>query len=115
MFGHFLETLVASVRGIAPAYTQATRESSIRVNDAPDAVTPCEDGNKSWTSAMNRRRCQLVDKEIDGTITGEERTELERLQSELVAYRQKVAPLPLDDLRRFHQDLLEKATNTEPR
>jgi hypothetical protein len=113
MIGHFLESLLESIKGLAPAGSRATSESSTRLKPAPHTDTPCDDEKRLWTSAMNQRRCQLVDKEIDDTISEEERTELDGLQSELVAYRQKVAPLPLDDLRKLHQDLLEKATRAE--
>lgn len=76
-------------------------------------VTPDASLHESWTDEKNQRRCQLVDKDIDGTISEEERIELARLQSGLLAYRQKVAPLPLGDLRKMHQDLLQKASNAE--
>ena len=54
---------------------------------------------------MNRR-ARLIDKEVDGTITEAEQVELERLQSEMLAHRHRVAPLPIDELRALHQRLL---------
>lgn len=62
-----------------------------------------------WTDAKNDRRCELVDKEIDGTLTTDERNELELLQTQMLAYRRRVAPLPLGDVRRLHQQLLRRA------
>lgn len=64
-----------------------------------------------WTEAKNQRRCQLVDKKIDGTISVEEKAELAHLQAEMLAYRRKVTPLPLEKLRELHQDLLRQAGN----
>ncbi len=61
-----------------------------------------------WTNEKNHRRCELVDKEIDGTLSPAEKAELEVLQAEMLAYRRKVAPLPLSDLRELHQELLQK-------
>jgi hypothetical protein len=52
-------------------------------------------------------RARLIDKEVDGTITEAEQVELERLQSEMLTHRRKVAPLPLDELRALHQKLLD--------
>lgn len=60
----------------------------------------------TWTDQKNRRRCELIDKEIDETLSETEAKELEVLQSEMLAYRQKVAPLPLDKVRAIRQELM---------
>lgn len=60
---------------------------------------------ETWTNDKNRRRCELVDRALSGTITDEERPELERLQEEMLVYRRTVAPLPIEDLRKLHQEL----------
>jgi hypothetical protein len=62
-----------------------------------------------WTEAKNARRCELVDREIDGILTPEEAAELALLQEQFFRERRRLAPVPLDDLRRLHQDLLAKA------
>jgi hypothetical protein len=65
--------------------------------------------NGEWTDEMNSRRCDLIDKEIEGTITLDEVQELHALQQAMLRYRRRVAPLPLEDARRLHQELLRKA------
>ncbi|MGL4552879.1 MAG: hypothetical protein ACRC33_17015 [Gemmataceae bacterium] len=62
-----------------------------------------------WTEAKNHRRCDLIDRKFAGGLTPEETVELSRLQEEMLAYRRRVAPLPLDDARRLHQELLDRA------
>jgi hypothetical protein len=62
-----------------------------------------------WTEAKNARRCTLVDREIEGTITSDEAAELAVLQEQMLRERRRLAPVPLDDLRRLHQELLSKA------
>jgi hypothetical protein len=62
-----------------------------------------------WTEAKNKRRCELIDKKYAGTLSPVEGTELARLQEEMLRFRDRVAPLPLDDARRLHQELLAKA------
>ncbi len=57
-----------------------------------------------WTEAKNNRRCDLIDKEIEETLSVEGRIELEQLQAEMLAYRRKVAPLPLKALRTLHRE-----------
>lgn len=66
-----------------------------------------------WTDEKNERRCDLVDKEIDGKLTQAERIELEDLQSQMLAYRRKVAPRPIAEARRVHQQLLKEAAEQQ--
>ena len=42
--------------------------------------------NGEWTAAKNERRCDLIDKELDGTLTPAEAVELQRLQRAMLAY-----------------------------
>lgn len=67
------------------------------------------DNAEEWTDAKNARRCELIDREINGTLTLEETSELARLQRQMLAYRDRVAPLPLEAARRLHQELMGKA------
>jgi hypothetical protein len=62
-----------------------------------------------WTQAKNTRRCHLIDKEIAETLTADEASELHDLQQQMLRYRRSVAPLPLDDARKLHQELLARA------
>lgn len=64
----------------------------------------------AWTEHKNQRRCHLVDKDIAGTLSLAEQGELEQLQADMLAYRRHVAPLPLDDVRTLHQQLLRQAS-----
>jgi hypothetical protein len=78
---------------------------------------PPESGNgetadEDWTEAKNARRCALIDREIAGTLRAEEAAELQHLQREMLRHRRRVAPLPLDDARRLHQELLARAQGT---
>jgi len=66
-----------------------------------------------WSDELNERRIELIDKDIQGNITTEERVELAELQRKAVAYRDRVAPLPIEGARRLHQQLLEKKRQRE--
>jgi hypothetical protein len=70
------------------------------------------DNGEDWTEAKNARRCKLIDREIKGTLTLEETGELARLQQQMLAYRDRVAPLPLEATRRLHQELMRKAARS---
>lgn len=93
-------------------FTRATSETSTLVSwrraiHRAEALASSSDIDK-WSDDKNLRRCQLVDKEIAGTLTNNEKNELDRLQAEMLSYRRKVAPLPLQDLRDLHAELLRK-------
>ena len=70
-----------------------------------------ETSSQHWTDEKNRRRCELIDKEIADAITETEATELAALQREMLEFRRKVAPLPLADLRNLHHELLNRAAS----
>jgi hypothetical protein len=67
--------------------------------------TPADD----WTEAKNARRCELIGKEVDGTLTPAEQTELEDLQEQMLRHRHRVAPLPLAYARQLLEELERKA------
>ena len=66
-------------------------------------------GEPEWTDAKNARRIELIKKKHAGGFSLAEQVELGGLQDEMVRFRQKVAPLPLEDARRLHQGLLARA------
>jgi Rrf2 family protein len=59
---------------------------------------------REW-SLKNRRRGELIDKEIAGQLTPKEQEELEQLQEEVTRYVLAKAPRPLDYLRRLDNKL----------
>ncbi|WP_089937295.1 restriction endonuclease [Candidatus Entotheonella palauensis] len=61
-----------------------------------------------WNDAKNARRCQLIDKDIQGTIDDPEKHELNALTAELRTHRRRLAPRPFDKLKKLHQELLQK-------
>lgn len=74
---------------------------------ALDLRLEIEAGKESqWTERKNERRCDLIDRDIDGTLTADEVTELEGLQNEMLAFRRTVAPLPIQEVRALYQQLL---------
>jgi hypothetical protein len=66
-----------------------------------------------WTAEKNARRCELIDRELDGIITPSETAELESLQNQMRSYVNRVAPLPLDEVRKLHEELLRKAASAQ--
>lgn len=71
-------------------------------------------GDGPWTQQLNRRRCDLIDRKYAGSLSPAEAVELSGLQEQMLRHRQRVAPLPLEDARRLHQELLNKAGPQPP-
>jgi hypothetical protein len=69
---------------------------------------------EEWNDAKNERRCDLIDREFNGpALTAAEMVELAGLQEEMLRYRQRVAPLPIEDARRLHQELLARVAGKD--
>lgn len=109
-FHIYLETLTEGLLSTVVRVANEATELSNLLQTEIHSVVLLEDSPSTveteWTDEKNRRRCELVDREIDGKLSSREQIELEALQSEMLAYRRKVAPLPLNDLRKMHQELL---------
>lgn len=88
-----------------PTESGASPQSMTEHPPAPEAKPLAE---AMWTEARNARRCELIDNEIQETISEEERQELKALTKQMRAYRRHVAPLPIEGARKLHQQLLEK-------
>jgi hypothetical protein len=63
---------------------------------------------EEWTEAQNARRFALIDKEIAGQLASAEADELAQLQREMDDFLQQVAPLPLEAVRKLHEQLVQQ-------
>jgi hypothetical protein len=68
--------------------------------------TPADDA-EAWSNTKNSRRFYLIDKQIDGSLTAEEAAELAKLQEQMGHWLDKVAPLPMEQARQIHKELLD--------
>jgi len=64
------------------------------------------DNGDKWSVEKDARRCTLIDREIDGSLTPDESQELVFLQDQMLEDRRRLAPLPLDVARDLHRRLL---------
>jgi hypothetical protein len=64
--------------------------------------------NGSWSEEGEARRRELIDKDIAGTISANELTELAALDRLANEHFDRVAPPLLKGARRLHQQLLQK-------
>lgn len=62
-----------------------------------------------WTTALNRRRCELIDRDVTGLITPQERIELAELQWRANRYFDEIAAPRMQQANALLQQLLEQA------
>jgi hypothetical protein len=110
-----LDAVEESVKQFVLAMAVDPAGSVLELNGQPvawvvPAVPPAADGDEAWTEAKNQRRCDLLDRKYAGRLTPPEAVELARLQEQMLRHRQRVAPLPLEDARKLHQELLSRAS-----
>lgn len=73
---------------------------------AKDNATPEYRDSTPWTEEKNARRCLLIDRQIQESISPAEVAELEELQYALRRHLDVVAPIAMDGARRLHAALL---------
>ena len=59
-----------------------------------------------WTPDGERRRRELIDRDIAGTISPQEQSELARLDQLANEHFDRVAPPPMEGAQRLHEKLL---------
>src|SRR5262245_1468292 len=110
-----LDGVDESVKKFALAVALDPAGSVLELGGRPVAwVVPAgtSPGNgEEWTESKNQRRCDLLDRKYAGGLTPTEAVELAQLQEQMLRYRQRVAPLPLEDAHRLHQELLTGAAS----
>ena len=60
-----------------------------------------------WTEEKSRKRFELIDRELDGTISPGDSVELVELDEELDEFVNRIAPLPMEHARAIQTKLLE--------
>ena len=65
-----------------------------------------------WTPDLNRRRIELIDRKYAVGLIPAEEAELVGLQAAMHRFMDTVAPLPIAEARKLHQELMEKAAQT---
>lgn len=61
-----------------------------------------------WTDEKNARRCDLIDRKIQNTMSPGEAEELDDLQQALRRHLDRVAPLAMDGAKRLHAELVRR-------
>lgn len=65
-------------------------------------------GDSQWTQAKDDRRCELIDRDIAGTISMAERAELAGLQRMAEQHFDQVASPPMEEALKLHKRILSE-------
>ena len=76
-----------------------------------EEILPASNGK--WTDEVQARRSDLIDKDIAGTATVAERTELIELNRLANEYFDAVAPPPIAGAQRLHQQLVKNRASRQ--
>jgi DNA-directed RNA polymerase subunit F len=68
--------------------------------------------DEEWSDEKNNRRMDLIDHKYGEGLTAEEAAELANLQEEMCKYLARIAPLPIEEARKLHQELLKRAAES---
>lgn len=71
-------------------------------------------GPVQWNSELNEQRFELIDKEIQETLTPDERVELAGLTAAMREQVDSEANLPMEGAKALHRKLLELAAKDKP-
>jgi hypothetical protein len=108
-----LESLAAPVRAFFESLPKGNGETVlVDRGRAVFRIQPTNDSADEWTATKNARRFALIDRELDGTLSANEATELEALQTEFRRFRRRTTPLPIGETRQMLEELERKAGQT---
>jgi hypothetical protein len=85
----------------------------VLLRQSQSAVSGSRQESGPWTDERNARRCDLIDRQIEGTLTAVELQELDELQAQLRRHLDQNAPFDLAGAQRIHQQLLQKKRDAQ--
>jgi hypothetical protein len=95
----------ATARAIVATYLDSGMETEAVVELLGQASVSNRAVGVAWTDAMNERRFELIDKQIQGSLTLADSLELAGLTKSMRDYVDSEANLPMEGARTLHRQL----------
>jgi len=105
----------ATIRAVFQTLLDAGLNSETVVESIGQVVIESRSGSVQWNSELNQRRFELIDREIQETLTPAERVELAGLTRIMRELLDSEANLPLAGAKALHRKLLELDVPDKPR
>ena len=97
----------AAIRAIFQTLLDSGMSAESVIETVAQVAIERRPGGIKWSSELNRRRFELIDKEIQQTLTPAERIELAGLTRVMREQLESEANLPLEGGKALHRKLLE--------
>ncbi len=111
---HVLEYQIATIRAMFRTLLDSGMDSESFAGAVGRVLIEKRPVSIGWNSALNQRRFELIDKEIQETLTPAERVELAGLTAIMREHLDSEANLPMEGAKALHRKLLELAVKDKP-
>ncbi len=101
------ESRAATARAILATYLDSGMDFECAVELLGQAAAQRRFGDVAWSDALNQRRFELIDKEIQGALTPAESVELAGLTRSMREHVESETNLPMKGARALHGKLLQ--------
>jgi hypothetical protein len=102
------ESQVATARAVLAAYLDSGMEFESAVELLGQVAVEWRSVDVAWSDALNQWRFELIDKEIQGSLTPAESIELAGLTRSMRAHVESETNLPMGGARALHRKLLQR-------
>jgi hypothetical protein len=101
------ESQVATARAILATYLDSGMDFESALELLGQAAVEWRSVDVAWSDALNQRRFELIDKEIQRSLTPAESIELAGLTRSMRDHVESETNLPMEGARALHQKLLQ--------
>jgi hypothetical protein len=107
------ESQVATARAILATFIESGMEIESTVELLAQVAAERRSIDVDWSDALNQRRLELIDKEIQGSLTATESIELVGLTRCMRDHVDTETNLPMEGARALHRRLLQLESKSE--
>ena len=109
-----LEYQLATIRATLRTLLDSGMDTELFAETVGRVLIEQRPGSIEWNSALNQRRFELIDKEIQESLTPAEKVELAGLTGIMREQLESDANLPMEGAKALHRKLLELAVTDKP-
>jgi hypothetical protein len=109
-----LDYWVAAIRAMLDAFLDSGMDTELFAETVGRVLIEERPGSIEWDSELNQRRFELIDKEIQETLTPAERVELAGLTGIMREQLESESNLPMEGAKALHRNLMGLAGKDQP-
>ena len=109
-----LDCWVAAIRAMLETFLDSGMDTELFAETVGQVSIEGRSGSTEWNSELNQRRFELIDKEIQETLTPAERVELAGMTKIMREQLESEANLPMEGAKALHRKLLGLGVKEKP-